>query len=209
MRDLGPRSASRRRLGDQRGRAARRTATTGRRCRVKRWPGAPSERPRTSSRTTSACTVAAVPPMVNAVTPEIRGRRACRSAGPVVRLAARGTAASRRAAGRSIDARGRRARAGRRRRPVEPAGVVAVDLARRSSPSPVHASQTSGGSRGSTPTPPTGQSSRSSTAHDGHGRRTARSAARRRAPAASAKQANAAPRPSAPVVSVGGSPVAR
>ena len=49
--------------------------TTGWRCRVNRWPGAPSEVPSASSRTVSACAIPAVPPIVIAWTPEIRGLR--------------------------------------------------------------------------------------------------------------------------------------
>ena len=40
--------------------------TTGRRCSSKRWPGAPSEMPISSSWTASACTILVVAPMVKA-----------------------------------------------------------------------------------------------------------------------------------------------
>ena len=47
--------------------------STGRCWRLKCCAGVPSERPMTSPRTTSACTVGAVPPMVKAVTDRICG----------------------------------------------------------------------------------------------------------------------------------------
>jgi hypothetical protein len=42
-------------------------ATTGARASEKTWPGTPSESPRTSSTTVSACTASTVPPMVKAL----------------------------------------------------------------------------------------------------------------------------------------------
>ena len=132
---------------------------------MNRWPGAPSEVPSDSSRTVSACAIPAVPPIVIAWTPEIRGLRVYAGVTP---------------SGGSTRHRSQPARcraftdcswvAGTCRT-TSPA-LFSPPVSSRSTsqalqPEPFHASHASGGLRGSMPMPPTGQLIRSSTAHDG------------------------------------------
>ena len=121
--------------------------------------------PSASSRTVSAWAISAVPPIVIACTPEIRGLRVYAGVTP---------------SGGSTRQRSQPARcraltdcscvAGTCRT-TSPAlfrpPVSSRSTSQALQPEPFHASQASGGLRGSMPMPPTGQSMRSSTAHDG------------------------------------------